>query len=69
MSKITPLDSPVNASEKYLYGINLRLEALIDQVSSLVEYISKKDSVAVESKQVDVKPVAQQEKPRSKRGG
>lgn len=55
MNKITQIDSPLNAQEKYLHGINLRLEVLIDQVSSLVEHISKKDNVAVESGKVEVK--------------
>jgi hypothetical protein len=48
------LPSPLNAHESYLYGINVRLEVLIEQLSSLVEHIAQKEGVSVESGQVEV---------------
>jgi hypothetical protein len=51
------LDDPVNHTEKYLYGINVRLEVLIDQVSSLLSHISKTQGVTLEENTVEqVKP-------------
>ena len=42
------LQEPLNAEERYLYGINVRLSILIEQMSSFLEHISKKDDVAVQ---------------------
>lgn len=47
------LDDPCNVQEKYLHGINVRLEALIHQVSTLVEYIASKDDVPMQGNTVD----------------
>lgn len=66
MNKFSQIDDPLNAKEKYLYGINLRLEALIDQVSSLVEHIAKQTSASVEN--VIVEQDVQPAKTRGKRG-
>lgn len=41
------MPEPYNVEEKYLHGINIRLEILIEQISSLLEHIAKRDSVAV----------------------
>lgn len=43
------LEQPLNANERFLYGIAVRLEVLIDQVSALTEHIAKRDNVATES--------------------
>lgn len=40
---------PLNMDDKYLYGINIRLEVLIDQFGSLLEHIARKEGVTVES--------------------
>lgn len=45
--KYGPVDSPVDKETRYLHGINLRLEVLIEQVNSIVTYLASKDSVAV----------------------
>ena len=42
------LQEPLNEEERYLYGINVRLSILIEQMSSFLEHISKKDDVAVQ---------------------
>lgn len=41
------LNEPLNAEERYLYGINVRLSILIEQMSSLLDHIAKKDEVAI----------------------
>ena len=43
------LEEPLNANERYLYGISTRLEILIDLVSSLVESYAEKNEVPVEN--------------------
>lgn len=48
MSDKFKLQEPMNAEERYLYGINVRLSILIEQMSSFLEHISKKDDVAVQ---------------------
>lgn len=62
MSK-SQIDEPLNANERYLYGINMRLEVLIEQMSSLLEHIAKKEGVAVESAKVVEKPAPRRKKP------
>ena len=42
------LQEPLNAEERYLYGINVRLSILIEQMSSFLDHIAKKDEVAVQ---------------------
>lgn len=62
MSKEIPtVDQPMNANERYLYGLNVRLNILIEQVSAITRYIAEKDGVAVTKTEVqeeEVKPVA-----------
>lgn len=43
------LEQPLNANERFLYAIAVRLEVLIDQVSALSEHIAKRDNVAVQN--------------------
>ena len=50
MSDRFKLQEPLNSEERYLYGINVRLSILIEQLSSIVEVMSKQNNVAVESK-------------------
>lgn len=61
MSKpIHDVDQPMNANERYLYGLNVRLNILIEQVSAITRYIAEKDGVAVTKTEVqeeEVKPV------------
>ena len=47
MSDKFKLQEPLNAEERYLYGINVRLSILIEQMNSFLEHIAKKDEVAV----------------------
>jgi hypothetical protein len=52
MSKITHIQEPLNVQEQYLYGINVRLEVLIDQISSLLQHIASTQNVPVEANEV-----------------
>lgn len=47
MSKLTNLDNPLNANERMLYGINKRLEILIEQFSSFLEVYANQQELAV----------------------
>lgn len=71
MKNKTPhLDEPMNANERMLYGVNVRLNILIEQVSSLVNYIAEKEGVAVESTKVEeaiAEPIQEQKVVRKSR--
>ena len=43
------LEEPVNIEEKYLYGINIRLNIIIDMLSSLLEVYVNQNNVAIEN--------------------
>lgn len=62
--KRLPLGDPLNANERFLHGINLRLDILIEQMSSLVEHIAVRDGVATTNGEVKeaVAEVAQPKK-------
>jgi hypothetical protein len=49
MSKLHEVPTPLNAQENLLYGVNKRLEILIEQFGSLLEHIASKEGVAMES--------------------
>lgn len=57
------LESPLSANERFLYAVAVRLDVLIEQVSSIVDHIAKEDKIAVTESKVEavkeeVKPVA-----------
>jgi hypothetical protein len=56
------VDEPVNVQERYLYAMVLRLDALCNMVSSLVEHIASKEGIAVENNTVIEKPKATRKK-------
>lgn len=53
--------TPMNANERLLYAMVKRQDAIIEQLNSIVEYISKKDEVATISVVVDEKQTAKAE--------
>lgn len=53
--KIQELEIPLNANERFLYACAVRLDALCEMVSSIVEHIAERDGVAVEQA-VEEKP-------------
>lgn len=67
MGNITNIGDPVSFNERVAYEQLIRLDALCNMVSSLVEYIAKKDNVAVETKTVEKRePVKKIEKEETK---
>ena len=44
---VEALESPLNANERYLYAIAVRQDIIIEQLSSIIDYISKKEDIAV----------------------
>lgn len=51
------LDHPLNPTERYLHGMNVRLDVLIHQLSSLLEYLATSNGVAVQDNTVVETPV------------
>ena len=54
------LDEPLNSNERYLYGINLRLEILIEMFSSFLNVYAKQNDIAT-TKTVMVEEVKSEE--------
>lgn len=40
------IDEPCNANERFLYGINMRLNILIEQMSGLLKLLAEQDGIA-----------------------
>lgn len=49
---IRNLDQPLNIEERYLYGINVRLNILIEMFSSFLDVYAKQNQVATTSNEV-----------------
>lgn len=63
---------PMNSNERLLYAIVTRQEVIIEQLSSIIEHIAKKDEVSVTNAKVeavDEKTTVEEpvEKPKPKR--
>ena len=52
MPDINKIEKPVNVTEQYLYGINMRLEVLIDMMSSFLKAYAEQNGMAVEMKKI-----------------
>lgn len=64
--KSLPLESPLSANERFLYAVAVRLDVLIEQVSSIIDHIAKEDKIAVteskvEAVKAEVKPEIESE--------
>lgn len=55
---IKQIRQPLNAQEEYLYATVVRLDALCNMMSSLIEHIAKKDEVATTTNVEEVKKPA-----------
>jgi DNA-binding MltR family transcriptional regulator len=53
---IRDVEEPLNQNERYLHGIVIRQNILIEQMSTLLEHIAKKDNIAVEKEVVKEAP-------------
>lgn len=49
---IRKLDEPLNIEERYLYGINVRLNILIEMLSSFLDVYAKQNQIATTSNKV-----------------
>lgn len=49
---MTNIDVPVDMETRYLHGINVRLEAIIHQLSSIVDVLANQTNTAVEVTEV-----------------
>lgn len=50
--EIPTVHEPLNVLERYLYAIAVRLDAIIEQNNSIIDYISKQNKVAITSNQI-----------------
>lgn len=56
MRDIRDMDEPLNAEERYLHGVNTRLNIIIEMLSSIISVIAHQNNVAVtENKVVETK--------------
>lgn len=53
---MSDLQPPLNVQEQYLYGINIRLDALINMMSSFIETYADMNKIAVTNNTVIKKP-------------
>lgn len=49
---IRKIDEPLNIQERYLYGINIRLNILIEMLSSFLDAYAKQNQIATTSNKV-----------------
>ena len=63
MHDLNDIDKPLNVNERYLYNINMRLNILIEMMSSFLEVYAAQNKVAtvsnkvVEKKQLNQRPL------------
>lgn len=43
------LEEPLNSNERYLHGISIRLEVLIDMLGSIIEAMSEEEDITIEN--------------------
>jgi len=66
MPDINKIEKPVNVTEQYLYGINMRLEILIDMMSSFLQAYAEQNGMAVEMKKIQ-EPIQNEAQPKTKK--
>ena len=52
MRDIRDMDEPLNAEERYLHGVNMRLNIIIEMLSSIIGFIANQNNVAVTENKV-----------------
>lgn len=55
MNKLPSLEAPLNANERYLYAIALRMDAMCSMMASFIECYAQKNNVATTSETVEEK--------------
>jgi len=64
MQNLKNIDEPLNVTERYLYNINIRLNILIEMMSSFLEAYATQNNIAVTNNEVVEEKV---EKPKKKK--
>lgn len=64
MQNLKNIDEPLNVTERYLYNINIRLNILIEMMSSFLEAYAAQNNIAVTNNKVVEEKV---EKPKRKK--
>jgi len=55
MNELPKLPQPINVGEHYLYGICIRLDALIHMMSNFIEVYAQQNNMATTSNQIEEK--------------
>lgn len=67
MRDMRDMDEPLNAEERYLHGVNTRLNIIIEMLSSIISVIAHQNNVAItENKEIEVK-IEEEVKPKRTR--
>ena len=64
MQNLKNIDEPLNVTERYLYNINIRLNILIEMMSSFLEAYATQNNIAITNNEVVEEKV---EKPKKKK--
>lgn len=65
MAKLNDVPVPLNAQERLMYAQVVRLDAICDMLSSIVEVMANQNNIAVETKKVVEKKAPVKRKPRA----
>lgn len=66
-NKLPELEQPLNANERYLYAMAIRLDVLVHMISSFIEFYAKNHQVPTTSNKVEEKIEVQEVQPRRTR--
>ena len=57
MRDMRDMDEPLNAEERYLHGVNTRLNIIIEMLSSIISVIAHQNNIAVTENKVVEKQI------------
>lgn len=57
MRDMRDMDEPLNAEERYLHGVNTRLNIIIEMLSSVVSFIAHQNNIAITENKVVEKQI------------
>ena len=55
MKNSPEMEKPLNANERFLHHVAIRLDVIIEQNNSIIEHLAKNDNVAVTNQKVETK--------------
>ena len=61
MRDIRDMDEPLNAEERYLHGVNIRLNIIIEMLSSIVSFIAHQNNVAITENKDEIEVIEEVE--------